>query len=110
MPFFVFLIVLIFGTSSALAKNFSNQFIEFKLPEKWKCQLDGTEWVCQSTDEETMRDAIIVLAAKIKKPGMDELNVYKEHLSKKQKYVARNGNEIISEPKYAKEIEKILEE
>ncbi|MGZ3730666.1 MAG: hypothetical protein ACXVCG_15665, partial [Bdellovibrionota bacterium] len=52
------------------AKTFANQFIEFQLPDKWECQLDGTEWVCQSTDEQKKRDAIIVLAAKIKKPGM----------------------------------------
>lgn len=91
-------------TTTADAKLFSNQFIEFQLPEKWKCQLDGSEWVCQSTDEQKKRDAIIVLAAKIKKPGMDELPVYQAHLEKKQVYQAPNGQRVVSEPRYVKEV------
>lgn len=87
------------------AKNFANQFIEFQLPEKWECQLDGTEWVCQSTDEQKKRDAIIVLAAKIKKAGMDELPVYKTHLEKPQTYNSLSGEPVTSEPRYVKEID-----
>ncbi|RZA06096.1 MAG: hypothetical protein EOP11_11195 [Proteobacteria bacterium] len=87
------------------AKIFANQFIEFQLPEKWDCQLDGTEWVCQSTDEQKKRDAIIVLAAKIKKAGMDELPVYKTHLEKPQTYKSLSGEEITSEPRYVKELD-----
>lgn len=87
------------------AKTFANQFIEFQLPDKWECQLDGTEWVCQSTDEQKKRDAIIVLAAKIKKPGMDELPVYKAHLEKPQQYQSLSGDPITSEPKYVKDLD-----
>ena len=87
------------------AKTFANQFIEFNLPEKWECQLDGTEWVCQSTDEQKKRDAIIVLAAKIKKAGMDELPVYKAHLEKPQTYQSLSGDSITSEPRYVKELD-----
>ncbi|RYZ93850.1 MAG: hypothetical protein EOP11_27220, partial [Proteobacteria bacterium] len=87
------------------AKIFANQFIEFQLPEKWDCQLDGTEWVCQSTDEQKKRDAIIVLAAKIKKAGMDELPVYKAHLEKPQTYKSLSGEDITSEPRYVKELD-----
>jgi hypothetical protein len=90
---------------SSFAKNFANQFIEFQLPDKWECQLDGTEWVCQSTDEQKKRDAIIVLAAKIKKAGMDELSVYKAHLEKPQTYQSLSGETITSEPRYVKEID-----
>lgn len=91
--------------SLAEAKTFSNQFIEFQLPEKWECQLDGTEWVCQSTDEQKKRDAIIVLAAKIKKAGMDELPVYKAHLEKPAQYQSLSGETITSEPRYVKEVQ-----
>ncbi|MGZ3669815.1 MAG: hypothetical protein ACXVB9_16110 [Bdellovibrionota bacterium] len=87
------------------AKTFANQFIEFQLPDKWECQLDGTEWVCQSTDEQKKRDAIIVLAAKIKKPGMDEIPVYKAHLEKPQQYQSLSGEAITSEPKYVKDLD-----
>jgi hypothetical protein len=90
---------------SSHAKTFANQFIEFQLPDKWECQLDGTEWVCQSTDEQKKRDAIIVLAAKIKKPGMDELPVYKAHLEKPQQYQSLSGEAITSEPKYVKDMD-----
>ena len=89
----------------AEAKLFANNFIEFQLPEKWECKLDGSEWVCQSTDEQKKRDAIIVLAAKIKKEGMDELPVYREHLEKKQVYPAPNGQKVVSEPRYVKELQ-----
>lgn len=87
------------------AKTFANQFIEFQLPDRWECQLDGTEWVCQSTDEQKKRDAIIVLAAKIKKAGMDELPVYKAHLEKPQTYQSLSGESITSEARYVKEID-----
>ncbi len=89
----------------AEAKTFANQFIEFQLPDKWECQLDGTEWVCQSTDEQKKRDAIIVLAAKIKKPGMDDLPVYKAHLEKPQQYQSLSGEAVTSEPKYVKDLD-----
>ncbi len=104
--FFRFLLVLscVFW-QRAEAGTFANQFIEFQLPEKWECKLDGTEWVCQSTDEQKKRDAIIVLAAKIKKAGMDELPIYKEHLQKKQSYTSLNGETVESQPRYVKDLD-----
>lgn len=92
-----------FVAFSVQAETFSNQFVEFKLPAKWKCVLDGTEWVCQSTDEQRKRDAIIVLAAKIRKAGMDELPTYKAYLEQKQQYTAPDRQVIVSEPKFVKE-------
>jgi hypothetical protein len=98
-------LLLLLSSANVYAKTFANQFIEFQLPDKWECQLDGTEWVCQSTDEQKKRDAIIVLAAKIKKPGMDELAVYKSHLEKPQQYQSLSGEAITSEPKYVKDMD-----
>lgn len=102
---YALLVVALLLPSYSFAKTFANQFIEFQLPEKWECQLDGTEWVCQSTDEQKKRDAIIVLAAKIKKAGMDELSVYKAHLEKPAQYDSLNGEKITSEPRYVKDLE-----
>lgn len=99
------LLVFCTWTSLAQAKTFSNQFIEFQLPEKWECQLDGTEWVCQSVDEQKKRDAIIVLAAKIRKPGMDDLPIYKAHLEAKQEHTTPNGEKVTSEPRFVKEVD-----
>jgi hypothetical protein len=89
----------------AHAKTFSNQFIEFQLPEKWECMLDGTEWICQSTDEEKKRDAIIVLAAKLKKEGMDSLEIYEAHLKEKLTYTTANKEQITSDPRYVKRLD-----
>lgn len=102
---YAILALLVLFPNLASAKIFANQFIEFELPEKWDCQLDGTEWVCQSNDEEKKRDAIIVLAAKIKKAGMDELPVYKAHLEKPQVYKSLSGEEITSEARYVKDLD-----
>lgn len=103
--FYALLTLALLFPALAQAKTFANQFIEFQLPDKWECQLDGTEWVCQSTDEQKKRDAIIVLAAKIKKPGMDDLAVYKAHLEKPQQYSSLSGEAVTSEPKYVKDLE-----
>jgi hypothetical protein len=56
----------IFGSANSYAAKFANQFVEFELPPQWQCNLEGAEWVCQSLDEQKKRDAIIVLAAKLK--------------------------------------------
>jgi hypothetical protein len=90
---------------AAEAKTFSNQFIEFQLPEKWECMLDGTEWICQSTDEEKKRDAIIVLAAKLKKEGMDSLDIYEAHLKEKQLYTTADNQQVSSDPRYVKRLD-----
>ena len=92
-------------SAGAEAKLFTNKFIEFQLPEKWECALDGSEWLCQSTDEQKKRDAIIILVAKVRKEGVDELDAYKVHLAKKQSYEAPNGQRIESDPRYVKEIQ-----
>ena len=105
LQYSIILAALLTFAPDASAKTFSNQFVEFQLPAKWECQLDGTEWVCQSIDEEKKRDAIIVLAAKIRKPGMDELEAYREHLKKKQVYQSLSGESVESTPRYVKDQE-----
>src|SRR4051794_37850833 len=74
-----------FGLAAALAwapnahaSKFANQFIEFELPPQWQCNLEGSEWVCQSTDEAKKRDAIIILAAKLKS-DQDSLDQYEAY-------------------------------
>ncbi|MEW6056860.1 MAG: hypothetical protein AB1540_09615 [Bdellovibrionota bacterium] len=92
----------IFGlcfASSAHALKFTNQFVEFELPYKWNCSLEGAEWVCQSQDEQKRRDAIIVLAAKLK-GDQDTLDKYQEYLMKPRAFAAPNGKSVTSQPKY----------
>lgn len=84
----------------AHAVKFTNQFVEFELPPNWKCSLEGAEWVCQGLDESRKRDAIIVLAAKLK-GDQDSLDKYQEYLAKPRVFNAPNGKSVTSDAKYA---------
>src|SRR3989338_5887806 len=99
--------VLIFAKAFAVARNahalkFSNQFVELELPNiKWNCALEGAEWVCQSTDVQKKRDAIVVLAAKLK-GDQDSLDKYQEYLNKARAFTGPGGKAMSSQSKYTK--------
>lgn len=93
----------IFLSQPSFAIKFSNQFTEFELPPRWQCALEGAEWVCQSTDDTKKRDAIIVLAAKIK-GDLDTFDRYKQYLNGPRVFTAPNGTSIKSSPKYTKDL------
>jgi len=86
----------------ALAMRFANQFTEFELPPGWQCSLEGAEWVCQNTVEAKKRDAIIVLAAKLK-GDQDSLDQYSAYLKKPKLYTSVQGKAIKSEVKTIQE-------
>ncbi|NBU20054.1 hypothetical protein EBS43_01375 [bacterium] len=85
------------------AAKFANQFAEFELPPQWQCNLEGAEWVCQSTSEDKKRDAVIVLAAKLK-GDQDSLDQYLSYLKATKNFTSASGKQVKSEPKYAKSI------
>src|SRR5690349_840839 len=85
----------------ATATQFSNQFAEFELPPKWQCSLQGAEWVCQNTTEEKKRDAILVIAAKLR-GDQDSLDQYLAYLKTIKSFTSIQRRPIRSEPKYAK--------
>ncbi len=93
-------LLLVFSTPSWAAK-FANQFTEFELPPQWQCNLEGAEWVCQNTNEAKKRDAIIVLAAKLK-GDQDSLDQYKTYLTSPKTYTSIQGKTVTSAAKYAK--------
>lgn len=97
--FAAFLVLML--SPQAHAIKFSNQFTEFELPAKWQCALEGAEWVCQSLDETKKRDAIIILAAKIK-GELDTLERYQQYLTGPRIFTAPNGASIKSTPKTTK--------
>jgi hypothetical protein len=88
----------------AHASKFANQFVEFELPSKWQCILEGAEWVCQSTDESKRKEAIIILAAKLK-GDQDSLDQYQAYLKQPKQYTSLQGKSVNSEPKYSKIIQ-----
>ena len=85
------------------AAKFANQFAEFELPPQWQCNLEGAEWVCQNTSEDKKRDAVIVLAAKLK-GDQDSLDQYLAYLKATKNFTSTTGKPVKSEPKYAKSI------
>src|SRR3954469_12701289 len=87
--------------ASAHAARFTNQFIEFELPPQWQCNLEGAEWVCQNTNENKKKDAIIVLAAKLK-GDQDSLDQYLTYLKSPKTYTSVQGKTVKSEVRYAK--------
>ena len=90
--------------SPASAAKFSNQFAEFELPPQWQCSLEGAEWVCQSANEAKKREAIIVLAAKLK-GDQDSLDQYLSYLKTSKNFTSAQGKPMKSDPKYAKTVQ-----
>lgn len=86
---------------NAFATKFANQFTEFELPPGWTCNLEVAEWVCQSTDPVKKKEAIIVLAAKLK-GDQDSLDQYLTYLKAAKTFTSVSGKAMKSEPKYAK--------
>jgi hypothetical protein len=88
---------------NAFAVKFANQFTEFELPPGWQCNLEVAEWVCQSADPVKKREAIIVLAAKLK-GDQDSLDQYLTYLKATKTFTSVAGRSMKSEPKYAKTV------
>ncbi len=84
-----------------MAKTFTSQYCQFELPTGWECALEGTEWVCQSTNKQRQKEAIIILAAKIR-GKQDSLEQYQAYLKKTKTFTLPDGKTQISDPKYAK--------
>lgn len=80
------------------AKTFTSQYCQFELPPGWECGLEGTEWVCQSNNEERKKEAIIILAAKERGP-QDSLMEYEAYLQKTKTFNLPGGKTQVSEPK-----------
>ena len=95
------MVALALGATPGYAAKFANQFIEFELPPQWQCNLEGAEWVCQSTDDKKKKDAIVVLAAKIAGP-QDTMDQYLTYLKAAKSYTSVQGKPVKSDPKYAK--------
>ncbi len=87
----------------SLATKFANQFAEFELPAQWQCSLEGAEWVCQNTDDKKKREAIIVLAAKLK-GDQDSLDQYLTYLKAPKSFNSPQGKPVKSDAKYAKTV------
>jgi hypothetical protein len=86
---------------TGFAKRFANQYSEFELPTGWECALEGSEWVCQSSNKNRQKEAIIILAAKIR-GEQDSLDQYLAYLKSTKTYSLPGGKSQVSEAKYSK--------
>lgn len=86
-------------TTQVLAKDFTNQYCQFTLPDGWNCQLEGSEWVCQSDNNDRKKEAIVILAAKIAGPK-DKLEEYQAYLKAPKTFTLPGGKTQVSEAKY----------
>ena len=93
-----------FMPGQSFAAKFTSQYCEFELPVGWACALEGTEWVCQSSNKDRQREAIIILAAKIRGDS-DSLDYYQNHLTQSKTFMLPGGKTQVSEPKYARKWE-----
>lgn len=84
--------------TDAEAKPFSTQFMEFQLPNGWDCALEGSEWVCQSENQDRKKEAIIILAAKYRNE-QDSLEQYQAHLRASKTFQLPGGKTQVSEAK-----------
>tara|TARA_R110002072_G_scaffold64203_6_gene159803 strand:+ start:14240 stop:14998 length:759 start_codon:yes stop_codon:yes gene_type:complete len=96
-----FLFALSLSISLTHADKFSSQYCEFQLPVGWNCALEGTEWVCQSTNADRKKEAIIILAAKVR-GSKDSLPAYQAYLKQNKTFSLPGGKSQVSEPKYTK--------
>lgn len=96
-----FLIATFLLVNCTFAKTFTSQFTEFELPSGWNCQLEGSEWVCQSDNADRKKEAIIILAAKLR-GKQDDLAQYQAYLQQVKTFRLPGGKTQVSEPKYTK--------
>ncbi len=87
--------------TQAFAKRFASKYCEFELPPQWECALEGSEYVCQSENADRKKEAIIILAAKIR-GEQDSIDEYQAYLRKNKEYNLPGGKKQISEPKNTK--------
>ncbi|MBT7608648.1 MAG: hypothetical protein HN576_02760 [Bacteriovoracaceae bacterium] len=86
--------------NNVFAKSFTSQYCQFELPPGWECALEGTEWVCQSSNKDRKKEAIIILAAKIR-GSQDSLDQYMAYLKKPKTFILPGGKTQVSEAKYS---------
>jgi hypothetical protein len=101
MKLLLALVVGVFLSSPVQAKLFSSKYCQFELPPGWECALEGSEYVCQSENADRKKEAIVILAAKIR-GEQDSLDEYMAYLKKTKEYNLPGGKKQISEPKNTK--------
>lgn len=89
------LLLINFPVLSAKAKLFRNSYVSFELPDKWNCEIEGTEWVCNSSFHQQAKEAVIILTAKEASP-IDNLTTYQQNLEQPRLLPTNGGKPLRS--------------
>jgi hypothetical protein len=96
----VFLLLSALFTFSAEAKTFQNSYVSFDVPDNWNCLQEGVAWTCSPTNPVEMKEAVIVLAAKVAGPEDNLLN-FETFLRQPKKITTKVGTPMPSQVMYA---------
>lgn len=89
----------ILGVSpQASAKLFHNAYVQFELPDRWTCNIEGTEWICSSDNKIDSKESIIILTAKEVGP-QDSFPIYENYLKTPKAVQLANGKTVMSQVK-----------
>lgn len=83
------------GLATRPFERFRTSTYEFALMKGWRCQLDGTEYVCFFNQKERNNPAILVAASKVRGPN-DTFEVFSAHLRRPQTVAHESGEQATS--------------
>lgn len=90
VPILLALFLISLLSTQSHAELFKNSYVSFELPPNWKCDLDGTEWVCISKFAKQSKEAIIILTAKEVGPT-DSIAAYTTYLKTPKSIPDKSG-------------------
>ncbi|HUS98539.1 MAG TPA: hypothetical protein VMX97_17575 [Hyphomicrobiaceae bacterium] len=87
--------IAIAGLAKRPFERFRTSTYEFELIDGWKCRLDGTEYICVYGNEDERRQAILVMASKVR-GAIDTFEAYIKHLKTPRVLTNEDGKSIQS--------------
>ncbi len=94
----IFGVILLLFSNTSQAKLFHNAYVQFELPDRWDCNIEGTEWICSSENRVDSKESIIILTAKEVGP-QDSFPVYENYLKTPKQVQLANGKTVLSQVK-----------
>lgn len=91
-------LLFVFLSATANAKLFHNAYVQFELPDRWQCNIEGTEWICSSDNKIDSKESIIILTAKEVGP-QDSFPIYENYLRTPKQVQLANGKTVLSQVK-----------
>jgi hypothetical protein len=89
------LLAVLLSSTISQAKLFQNSYVQFELPDRWECKLEGTEYVCSPLQTQQSKEVIFILTAKEVGPS-DSLEAYEAHLKAPKTIPSASGKPTVS--------------